>query len=1048
MKWKILSVFLAIIFIIQTATRANAEVEFPEPDRKAAISVSAAEASRWKEGVYDVWWLRGDCRLQQGDCRAVCREAVLWINPADGMDNPESKVIAYFEGDVIFEKQHVSKDGPHNSPHPGPLPKGEGTLRGSPTLRLTDQAFLERFVTYGGVQMNVPRIVGPPEAEPAIYRRGMQQRQSSAPDALRRTDVRAAQYAEPIPTPTPELYGPLVPVAPPAAPPAGGMPGQAPGRRVRVFPRGDVATQWKWFPDPNGPQAVVVIDSGVNVVVEGVSLEVGGMPLQGTVDLSADRVVIWTNKNLDLTGKRSENESLPLEFYLEGNIVFRQGARVIFADRMYYDARNHLLTVINAEMLTPAPEFDGLLRLRTNLLQQISPNRYVAEDTFITSSRLGKPTYRLQMGDIIFQQEDVPLLDPATGQQLTDPATNGPAFESQRYAEGKNSVLYMGSIPVFYWPYFRSRIDEPTYYLRRISARYDQIYGMQILTHWNGYELLGLRDPPRGTDLDVSLEYLGERGFGHGGSFPYARQDIFGIPGQAGGLLDYWGIRDYGRDNLGIGRSNLVPEKKYRFRLFWHHRQLLGENWQLTAEAGWISDRNFLQSYYLREWNDLKDETTDLELKHTQDNRVLSLAAGVRLNNFYTETEWLPRADHFWLGQPLLGDVFTWYERSGVGFGRFKPGNFPDNMYDRPFEYLPWNQNLAIGERLFTTQELDWPFQLGPVKIVPYALGQAAHWGEDINGDALNRLYWQAGMRASLPMWSVNPDAESDLLNVHGVAHKITFEAEFALADSNQDMTLLPLYDLLDDNSIIAARQRFIVSTFGGTIPPQFDERYYALRTGLGSWVTSPSPEVVDDLTVFRLGVLQRWQTKRGMPGNQHIIDWITLDTNISLFPDPNRDDFGEVPGLADYNFRWHVGDRLTLLSDGLFDFFDGGQKTFSVGGFLTRPPRGSLYLGFRYIDGPVQNRVLTTSYSYWMSPKWISTFGTSLDLGDEGNLGQFLGITRVGESFLVNVGFNVDPIHNNWGATFNVEPRFLTKGRLRYVGGGVIPPVGTSVLE
>ena len=32
-------------------------------------------------------------------------------------------------------------------------------------------------------------------------------------------------------------------------------------------------------------------------------------------------------------------ENVPLEIYMEGNIVFRQGERTIYAQRMYYDVR-------------------------------------------------------------------------------------------------------------------------------------------------------------------------------------------------------------------------------------------------------------------------------------------------------------------------------------------------------------------------------------------------------------------------------------------------------------------------------------------------------------------------------------------------------------------------------------------------------------------------------------------------------------------------------------------------------------------------------------
>ena len=31
-----------------------------------------------------------------------------------------------------------------------------------------------------------------------------------------------------------------------------------------------------------------------------------------------------------------------------------------------------------------------------------------------------------------------------------------------------------------------------------------------------------------------------------------------------------------------------------------------------------------------------------------------SVLAGYRLDDFFTDTNWLPRADHFWLGQDLV----------------------------------------------------------------------------------------------------------------------------------------------------------------------------------------------------------------------------------------------------------------------------------------------------------------------------------------------------------------------------------------------------------
>ena len=61
---------------------------------------------------------------------------------------------------------------------------------------------------------------------------------------------------------------------------------------------------------------------------------------------------------------------------------------------------------------------------------------------------------------------------------------------------------------------------------------------------------------------------------------------------------------------------------------------------------------------------------------------------------------------------------------------------------------------VAQGERLATRQEIDWPFQLGVVKVVPYALGEAGPLGRGHQRQPLDRLFGQAGVRASMPMWS------------------------------------------------------------------------------------------------------------------------------------------------------------------------------------------------------------------------------------------------------------------------------------------------------
>lgn len=1008
---------MALAALLTAASSAQAQVELPEINNGAPVAVAAESGNHWIEGSYEVWVLRGNCRVRQGDVEARGQEAVLWITQVDTDKLIPRKVIAYLEGNVVVE---MPRDGSR--------------------VRLADTQWLGRFTTRRGVEVHAGVVGGEPKPMPSIHSRATAERdpQSSA--------IRPTQYAAPL------MAGPAAPAPPPGA------------RRVRALPRGDTIPDAQWFPDPASNQWIAVIDSGVTLIVD-------GLREYGSIDVSTDRLIIWTSglSEPDLSGQRPQAEDVPLEIYMEGNIVFRQGTRIIYADRMYYDVRRQTGTIVNAEVLTPVPKYEGLVRLRTQLLQQTGPSMFVAQDSYFTSSRMGAPSYRVQAGDVTFQDIQQPVLDPLTGQPAVDPSTGEPLVEHNREVSGRNAFVFLGDIPVFYWPVFSTNLENASYYVRRFRVRNDSIFGTQILTDWDAYQLFGIRHPPEGTDWGVTADYLDKRGFGHGTTFVYQRPDFFGWPTPSAGLIDYWGIQDKGVDIL-PGRAPLPPEADYRYRLLIQHRQHLSDNFELRAEVGPISDRNFLEEYFRREWDQFKDLTTGVELKQRFDNISWSVTGDVRVNDFFTQTEWLPRLDHFWLGQPLVNDAFTWYEHTSIGYGRLGVADPPPNRAADPFILLPWEFERE-GERLVTRQELDWPLQLGPVKVVPYALGELGHWGQDIEGNDLDRAYGQLGLRASMPMWRAYPDVESELWNVHGVAHKIVFDAELLWADSNHHVDELPLYDPLNDDNVEAFQRRFDYRRYQSLgIPPglipgrfgmapmteaqrqfylRFDERYYALRSGMASWVTAPSMEIADQLTEVRLGVRQRWQTKRGMAGQRRIIDWIVFDTNLTFFPDPSRDNFGSNVGLWDYDFRWFVGDRLTLVSEGIFDFFDQGQRQVSFGAFLSRPPRGNLFVGLNLMDGPFSpSRMLSASYSYWMSPKWISSYGVSIDLAGNRSVGQNLSVTRVGESFLISAGFTFDVFTDNVGANFAIEPRFAPGGRLGTVGGARVPVAGAYGLE
>ncbi|MFV2067489.1 MAG: hypothetical protein ACC645_10950, partial [Pirellulales bacterium] len=811
---------IALVAIASGIAPALGQIVQVGTNRNDRIAIAADVASHWQQGAYEVWLLRGHCYINQGLTYARSQQAVLWIRRGDPRQGTPTKVIAHLEGSVTIDDHR---------------PTGADASPGPRISRLADRSWFGRFHTFAPLNLQLPDAEGEPAVKPAIYQRGMARFDPEWGHTIRRTEFTAASSG---PAPIDAL--------PPGT------------RRLQVFPRSGVAPQAQLYPTASGNEWIIVIGPGVNLVVSGLDNFVEGMGTIGKIDVSADRLVVWTSgAQPDLSGSTVQSRETPLEIYMEGNIVFRQGERVIYAKQMYYDVRQQIGVVLDAEMLTPVPEYQGLVRLRAGVLRQISANRFVGQDAAITASRLADPSYDLRSRRIEFEDTPRPAIDPRTGAPQVDPQTGELVIDHQRMVTSQNNFLYLGSVPILYWPTMATDLEKPNYYVDAFAIKSDNIFGNQIELGLDAYQLLGIRNAPAGTDWNLNFDYMSDRGFGYGTTFQYDRPSFLTLPGPTIGKLDAWLINDGGIDNLGRLRRTVPPETDARGRAYWKHRQQLQNNFTVTAEAGWISDRNFLEGYYEDEWDEWKDQTTDIELKQTYDNKSWSLFASARVNDFLTQTEWLPRLDHFWLGQPLLDNRLTWFEHTNLGYARMQAAVPPtDPQQLTIWKPLPWETNVQ-GERFVTRQELDLPIQAGVVKLVPYALGELAHWGEVLDGQPTDRAYFQTGLRASIPLWAVNPTVENHLLNVHGMAHKVVFDFDASYADANRDLDEFPLYDPINDNSIQAFERQYPFTTFGlpfaQPLPGQFDPRSYALRSGMQGWVASPSTEIVDDLSAVRM---------------------------------------------------------------------------------------------------------------------------------------------------------------------------------------------------
>lgn len=963
------------------------------------LKVSGDFLRTWQEGETTVHLLHGHCLVEQGETRYSAARGVIWRRVDERAAGAGEQVTLYLEGDVRVDRPGSTRD---------------------------EARLLQTLSADAGLLLHSKRpAVDSPAPQDPLYLRAQEERGVLRRPPTRTIQLRGDPAAGIPPEPSPSADVPPDPDGPIPEFRTVQLPApEGATRRFSIFSRTGGNWNFESFPAPDAtpPEQVLVFTGGVNLVVEGLGQAVGGQAVE-TLDLSADKIVIWTDQvsSLNFSGSAEQSREMPLQVYLEGNIVIRQGSNVLRASQAFYDVRDQRALLTNAELKSQIEGFPAKVRVLARQLRQLAPNTFQANSAAITTSEFGKPGYALQAGEIFLEPRnegwygDNPVrLNPVTGQ-----------YESEEtlWATLVDTTFVVEDVPLFYAPQLSAPAEDPNIPLRNVNVQYDGIFGWQLNTTWDSYKLFGIDRVP-GTRWDLQLDYLSLRGPRIGTEGTWSGNDRLGSPGRYRGTGWATFIYDQGLDNLGRDRLSLEPKQEARGGLGLRDRWELPYDMTLDSQLAFVSDRNYLEAYRERDYDTGLDYETGLFLKQQQQNWAWSGFVRPNLYNYYNNTQWLPRGDLFVLGEPLFDTPVTWTSHSSVGFGIQRIASPPTDPNDY-YSVLPYEGNAESGV-FMTRNELDLPFWLGPLNVVPYAQGEAAFWSESFNNESLGRLYGTLGLRSSIEFWRAYPEVSSDLFALNGLAHKMVFDVDWSYSQSTAPIGDVLQFNEFDDNSQEQFRRRLLRNTFNGTLPPQFEPRQFAIRSGAAASVTAPFHELVDDLHAVRFGFRQRLQTKSGPVNAPRIRDWMTLDLETTLFPDSARDNFNEPFGLYGLRYNWFVSDRTTFTAGSLFDSFDNPERLFNVGLISQRSTRGSVYLGYRVIQGgPLDSQIATASYSYVMSPKWISSVSAAYDIAENESRGQSLTLTRVGADFLVHLGLSLDPMKENYGIGLSIEPRF-----------------------
>ncbi|MCC7294167.1 MAG: LPS assembly protein LptD [Phycisphaerales bacterium] len=654
--------------------------------------------------------------------------------------------------------------------------------------------------------------------------------------------------------------------------------------------------------------------------------------------------------------------------YLEGDVILTSARNTIRASKLYYDFERDKALILDAVVRVELTERNVPLYIRAAEIRQLSARTIEATDARITTSEFHTPHYHLGA-------RKIELVD----RTQTD-------FYGQRRSPRsgtftlRDATLNVGGAPLLYWPAITGDIDEGETSIRGVSVGYSRSFGAEVQTRWRLFNLLGV-ETPEGFDASLNLDYFSERGPAFGIDADYK------LDNAVGEFKSYL-IHDSGEDDLGRGRKNLEPEHELRGRLTWRHREYLPQDWELTFELSYLSDRNFLEEYAEKEFDTDKDQETLLYLKKQVDHWAFTAHLQYRIMDFVTQTERLPDFSFRLVGQPLEPGM-TWFSEARAGFVRYRGAE--TTLRDFLIYGRTHQDSSGTTARAETRQELERPLDIGPWRIVPFVSGRAGAWDDTPEEGGQDRVFGAYGLRGSMYLWRTDDGVRSELWDIDGLRHVI--KPDFVVWGSHTN---------IDSTDLFA-----------------FDE----------------DVEGIDEVDGATVGVRQRWQTHRGPPDARRTVDVFTWDVDLGAFNDGEHDEF--TNGFASFSrpensvsrnflnhsFVWRVNDATSLVNEMNFDLNDAELDVFNLSAVVERSPRLTYLIGYRYIQ-ETQSNLVGFGANYELNEKYMLALREEFDIDRGKTLDFTIGFLRRYPSWNVVVAFNLDEAEDDLGVTMSLAPQ------------------------
>ncbi|MCE0484444.1 MAG: hypothetical protein LV479_09425 [Methylacidiphilales bacterium] len=662
----------------------------------------------------------------------------------------------------------------------------------------------------------------------------------------------------------------------------------------------------------------------------------------------------------------------------DGNVVVRYKDDVIFADHVIYDRSTKVLTATgNARIFSNQRVYRGDMITYNLDTKAITSSAFYGEEypkfisgekvstpefnhyrltnaTFTTSNR-EKPSFHMEASTIEYRPNDEVVL--------------------------KNTVLYIGDVPVLYLPVFVQSLNDsrPAYQFElgnsgTFGAFIDNKYNWVLGNNMRGTVEFDVREK-RGYAGGVDVQY-----------FPSLNSDIL--------LKTY-----YAQDNLysstdptmpnSPAHGNITDHNVYdgvpfdnRYRVAYQQHLQFGPDFSSIADLNFWSDPWVTRDFFPSEYQSENQPPNFVSLNQYNPNFTISLLASPQVNPFFETVQRLPEFEVDVKQQNIFGSPIQYSSTSSVvNFERryadteyFRdPADYIYNSFPTTTAYSYYHPNATYGYdttqmnnysayRYDTYHEFTYPHQyFNFLSLTPHIGGRFTYYSDDnqnitdTTGDTglasdkitnpKSRFAGNVGLEGDFKISRTWLNIKNKNLGIDGIRHVVEpfFDAQYAPSP-----TVTP-------NDIRG-----------------FDNRLYSTQLQPIDWTEYNSIDSIDRQAVVRFGMWNKIQTKRD--GANY--DLLTIQTYADADFDHNFSSATPSSTLSNLfnDIRFHPVQQLEFTSFSALDV--NGNSYNQVDNAITWTPDPSLQLtlGEHYINhSPIfvnsNNAVLDVFYR--MNEHW-----------------------------------------------------------------------------